>query len=294
MSNSVGKEFLDESKSRRVDLARGVINHCLDQLGDDDIWWAPAEGCNCIGVIIQHLLGNLRQWIVSGIGGEPDIRDRPKEFMIDEKHPKSVLQRKLNEMLDQVAETYSNFDPARVLDMSSVQGFDASVLSAIYRTMTHLELHAEDQLPVEAEELFEKQLADSRRPLPEDREDRDEWRFALTCAVTPDGHVLGGVHIDIGPIGGAGPLAKEKLAYLERTLIRPEYRRQGLATELLRKAIEVAGENGCRHIRCSNNWDNPAETALLMKCGFALVDINGEEDEEPCYFAVIPLQGLRE
>ena len=142
MSNSVGKEFLDESKGRRVDLARGVVNHCLDQLSDDDIWWAPADGCNCIGVIIQHLLGNLRQWIVSGIGGEPDIRNRPKEFVIDEKHPKSVLQKSFNDMLDKVAETCSNLDPARVLDMSRIQGFDASVLSAIYRTMTHLELHA--------------------------------------------------------------------------------------------------------------------------------------------------------
>jgi len=150
----------------------------------------------------------------------------------------------------------------------------------------------EDQLPAEAEELFEKQLADSRRPLPEDRSDRGEWRFALTCAVNAGGHVLGGVHIDMGPIGGSGPLSKEKLAYLERTLVRAEYRRQGLATKLLRKAIEVAGENGCRHIRCSNNWDNPAETALLGKCGFALVDINGEEDEEPYYLAVRPLQGL--
>ena len=152
----------------------------------------------------------------------------------------------------------------------------------------------EDCLPAEAEQLFEKQLADSRKSLPEDREGRDKWRFALTCAVAADGHVLGGVHLDIGPIGGSGPLAKENLAYLERALVRPEYRRQGLATELLSKAIEVAKEHGCQHIRCSNNWDNPAETALLRKCGFALVDIDGEEDEEPCYLAVRPLQGLRE
>lgn len=27
-------------------------------------------------------------------------------------------------------------------------------------------------------------------------------------------------------------------------------------------------------------------------CGFALVDLNGEEDEEPCYLAVRPLRNL--
>ena len=144
-------------------------------------------------------------------------------------------------------------------------------------------------LPPEAEELFEKQLADSRELLRADREDRGEWHFALTCAVAAEEHVLGGVHLDLGPIGGSGPLAERKLAYLERTFVRPEYRRQGLATVLLRRAIQLAADAGCEYIRCSNNWDNPAETALFRKCGFALVDLSGEEDEEPCYLAVRPL-----
>ena len=141
-----------------------------------------------------------------------------------------------------------------------------------------------DSLPAEAEELFAKQLADSRRQPP--RDEHGQWTFALTCAVTPDGHVLGGVHLDVGPIGGAGPLAKGRLAYLERTLVHPEHRRQGLATAILRQAILTASELGCLYIRCSNNWDNPAETALFLRCGFALVDIDGETDPEPCYLAV--------
>ena len=60
----------------------------------------------------------------------------------------------------------------------------------------------------------------------------------------------------------------------------------------LLKAIEVAATEGCEYIRCSNNWDNEAERALLRKCGFALVDVDGEHDEEPCYLAVRPLQNL--
>jgi GNAT superfamily N-acetyltransferase len=154
--------------------------------------------------------------------------------------------------------------------------------------------HNADTLPQEAQEMFAAQLADSRRPLPEDRWDRDQWCFALTCAVTSDGHVLGGVHLDIGPIGGEGPLAKRKLAYLERTPVRPEYRRCGLATRLLREAMRAGREAGCLYIRCSNDWDNEAERRLFLKCGFALVDLNGETDQEPCYFAVRPLQRVEE
>ena len=146
----------------------------------------------------------------------------------------------------------------------------------------------DSQIPAEAETLFEKQLADSRRL--EERDDRDMWRFALTCAVSASEHVLGGVHLDIGPIG-SGPIGEEKLAYLERTLVRPEYRRQGLATQVLQKAIEVAKAAGCQHLRCHNDWDNAAETALFRKCGFALVDLTGEDDDDPSYLAVKPLEG---
>ncbi len=151
-----------------------------------------------------------------------------------------------------------------------------------------------DQLPAEAEELFAPYLRESRRPLSEARWDRNLWSFALIYAVTPQGQVLGGVHLDIGPIGGAGPLAKEKLAYLERTFVRPEYRRQGLATRLLHEATRIARDAGCLYIRCSNNWENAAERQLFLKCGFALVDLDGESDEEPCYLAVKPLRGSQE
>ena len=138
--------------------------------------------------------------------------------------------------------------------------------------------------------MFAPQLACSRRQLPSGQ--NGSWVFTLICAVTPEEHVLGGVHLDLGPIGGAGPLAKERLAYLERTLVRPEYRRQGLATKLLRQAIRAVTDADCLYIRCSANWDNPAETALFLKCGFALVDIDGETDPAPCYLAVRSLQHL--
>jgi hypothetical protein len=58
----------------------------------------------------------------------------------------------------------------------------------------------QDELPAEAEAMFGPQLADTRQPLPVDRRDRGQWRFALTCAVTACEHVLGGVYLDIGPV----------------------------------------------------------------------------------------------
>ena len=142
-----------------------------------------------------------------------------------------------------------------------------------------------DELPTEVEEVFRDELAESRKPLPKDRPDRDQWQFRCICAVTESGHVLGGVHFDMGP-RNFGPLADDRIAYVEQGLVRPEYRCHGLGTTLLCKAIEVAREEGCQLMRCNTRWENPAEIALFKKCGFALACI-----EDGQYFTAKPLQG---
>jgi hypothetical protein len=130
-----------ESSMRQVDDARGKINHCLDQLQDEDIWWTPREGSNSIGILIQHLMGNLGQWIVSGIGGKADVRDRPREFRVERKTPKKELQAAFGGLLDRVKDVYSNVGTSELVEPRRIQGFDTTVLDAIYRTMCHLELH---------------------------------------------------------------------------------------------------------------------------------------------------------
>ena len=137
----IGQAFIEES-NKRVAAARGWINHCLDQLSEEDIWWSASEGCNCVGGIVQHLLGNLRQWVLSALTGLPDTRDRPREFCLDPRLPKSALEAQLDGMLDQVAETYSAVDPSSLLDVKRIQGQERSVLSAMYGTVNHLEQHA--------------------------------------------------------------------------------------------------------------------------------------------------------
>ena len=62
-------------------------------------------------------------------------------------------------------------------------------------------------------------------------------------------------------LGGAGPLAERELAYLERTLVRLEHRRQGLATALLRRAIQPA--IGIRYAEASGA--QPASSASMSR-----------------------------
>ena len=48
------------------------INHILDIIDEDQVWYAPNDQMNSVGNLILHLNGNVTQWIVSGIGNLPD------------------------------------------------------------------------------------------------------------------------------------------------------------------------------------------------------------------------------
>src|SRR4029450_1506676 len=59
----------------QLDEGLAKIEHCVAQLSDEQLWWRPRPDMNSIANLMLHLAGNLRQWIISGIGGAPDVRD---------------------------------------------------------------------------------------------------------------------------------------------------------------------------------------------------------------------------
>src|ERR1051325_7980565 len=85
--------------SQELAKALDRIKHCLDQLRDEQIWHRESDSMNSIGNLILHLCGNVRQWIVAGIGGEKDIRQRPREFSERGPISKTELLRRLDEVV---------------------------------------------------------------------------------------------------------------------------------------------------------------------------------------------------
>ncbi len=135
------KEFLNET-NRRIETAHDRIIHCLDQLNEEDIWNRSHPNVNSIGIILNHLCGNLRQWIISGIGGAEDIRNRPLEFKDEVKSSKGELLAKFEKTISDCKGAIESFDPSKILEVRRIQGFDRTALRAIYGTITHLEFHA--------------------------------------------------------------------------------------------------------------------------------------------------------
>ena len=52
------------------------IETCLTELPPRSVWARDSENENAVGNLLLHLEGNVRQWILSGVGAGPDTRDR--------------------------------------------------------------------------------------------------------------------------------------------------------------------------------------------------------------------------
>lgn len=72
MTVEPGQAFIDQAVQLLSADFFPKIRMCLTLLDDAKIWWRPNQHSNSIGNLMLHLNGNVRQWIVSGLGGAPD------------------------------------------------------------------------------------------------------------------------------------------------------------------------------------------------------------------------------
>ena len=117
------------------------IQRCLDTLPADALWRRANDGSNSIGNLLLHLEGNIRQWIVSSVGGAPDHRHRSAEFAAQEGGDAATLFSALRKTLDEADAVIGALTPEDLASRRTIQGRDVSVLEAIYHVVEHFSLH---------------------------------------------------------------------------------------------------------------------------------------------------------
>jgi uncharacterized damage-inducible protein DinB len=138
--NMIGEAFIAQSRSLLQDyLAK--IERCLGLLNDEQIWWRANPESNSIGNLLLHLSGNVRQWIVVGLGGATDTRDRDSEFAQREVISQSELAARLTQTLQEADATLSAFDPEKLLQKFQIQGLKVPALEAIFHVVEHFSMH---------------------------------------------------------------------------------------------------------------------------------------------------------
>ena len=141
--DEVARAFVAAARHRLAE-ATAKIKHCLNQLSDEQLWWRPREPLNSVANLVLHLCGNVRQWVVCGITGEPDTRDRPQEFAERGPLPRAELARRLEEVVGQADAAMGTLDAARLLEPRRIQGFDTTILGALLDSLPHFSGHTQE------------------------------------------------------------------------------------------------------------------------------------------------------
>jgi len=126
----------------KLEQLAGRIDDCLGRLTSDQIWTRGSDAENAVGNLVLHLCGNLRQWIGYGVAGKPDVRARDSEFQARGDVWPAELRERLRSAVAEVVPVIRGIPPGRLMERIKVQGYDATVLEAVYHVVEHFAQHA--------------------------------------------------------------------------------------------------------------------------------------------------------
>jgi uncharacterized damage-inducible protein DinB len=118
------------------------IVRCLDLLTDEEIWSRPNAASNSAGNLVLHLSGNIRQWIISGLGGVPDVRERDKEFSERGPVPRRTLVARLRATVGEACRVLNRLPAEALTREHTIQGFRVTGLAAVSNVFQHFSYHA--------------------------------------------------------------------------------------------------------------------------------------------------------
>jgi len=137
----VAQAFIDQSRRLLTGSYLPRIETAVEGVTTEHVWWRANPQSNSIGNLILHLNGNVRQWIISGLGGEKDVRKRQREFAAQSGADVSDLLRELRTTVDGADRVLANVAPSILLERRRIQSYDVSVMQAIYAVVEHFSMH---------------------------------------------------------------------------------------------------------------------------------------------------------
>jgi hypothetical protein len=151
LSRLIAHELGDE-----LTQALDRLKHCLNQLTDAQVWWRPAEAMNSIGNLLLHLAGNVRQWIVAGLGGAKDERFRQGEFDERRQIPKDELLAKLEATVAEAKAAMGQQTPEKWARVRRIQSFEVTGLGAAVHSVSHFRGHTQEIIHLTRTQLGER------------------------------------------------------------------------------------------------------------------------------------------
>lgn len=140
MSESLERLVL-ESSTDTLREHLGRIETCFRKLTDDQIWMRGSETQNAAGNLALHLAGNVRQWIICGLGGAEDKRVRHLEFDARRGPSGAALAERLRETVEEAISVIAGLTTEQLVAVRNIQGYETSGVGALLHVVEHFAQH---------------------------------------------------------------------------------------------------------------------------------------------------------
>lgn len=141
LSQQLRDNIITEVHRRIVEESIPRIIQCISLLDHKEIWHKPNPNSNSMGVLVIHLCGNVRQWILSGACGLPDKRERDLEFSPTEEVVLDELIQKLEMLKQDLILNLPSISAEHLAEIKKVQCYEESVMTILIHAVEHFSYH---------------------------------------------------------------------------------------------------------------------------------------------------------
>ncbi len=125
-----------------IEMNTPRIEKCLAELTEAELWQRPNAQSNSVGNLLLHLCGNITQYVLASLGGQPDHRVRDAEFApTPQALSKAELLEKLRNTVSQATQIIRNTSREEMLRERTVQGFEMSGIAIAVHVCEHYSYH---------------------------------------------------------------------------------------------------------------------------------------------------------
>lgn len=139
--NPVQELLIQETEYRLLEESLPRLRKCLSMMTPDEIWYRPNASTVSAGNLVLHLCGNVRQWLISGLGGAQDNRNRQAEFDEEGPLPTAQLLTHLQELQASIEGVIPKLRQSDLTATHTIQGFEVTGVSILVHVVEHFSYH---------------------------------------------------------------------------------------------------------------------------------------------------------
>lgn len=141
MSTAAQPLALPQYAVAKLERFERQIVRCVRLLGDGDVWRRASGHTNSAANLVLHLTGNVRQWIIGGVGRQAISRDRSAEFAARGGVSGDEMLAALREVMERANAIIAELSPDDLREPREIQGYTVTVETAVVHVLEHFSGH---------------------------------------------------------------------------------------------------------------------------------------------------------